>query len=412
MMEIDFLIQWKNKVTDKTNLALKIKEMLTQLFRDVKSSKFYFDSDDGNSYEFDYKHSERNEKVYLKISCNYSEAKSAKLLSSIRDVICNGKHRKDFLIICTYDEASLSYCCRLMKPFGIFERHLRELMYLITVKAFGADWVNKTFPEETIADIKEKSHGIENEKLTETALELLDYSEISAYLFDERYFEYTAEQILENKLSDELLETLSKNEIISIISNSRKDTLWNKLFSNNQKIQNINKDTIEAIRRYRNDIMHHHTLNEKKYKEMQTVVKQVDKSVILAIKDIENKIYTENEYISVFSTMNNVLYEAIRAFNNAMKINIPDISASLDMTLKNLSEIGKSISDAYSQNLSSAIHRMCNPIANLSFPDYSKLFETHKYSSEISETPLLDDLSSDKSELQEILEDDNDNQSE
>ncbi len=236
-MEIDFLIQWKNKVTDKTDLTSKVKEMLTQLFRDVKSNKFYFDSDDGNSYKLDYKNSERDEKIYLKILCNYSEAKSAKFLSSIRDIIYNGKHRKDFLIICTYDEASLSYCCRLMKPFGMFERHLRELMYLITVKAFGADWVNKTFPKEMIADIKEKSHGMNSQDLTETAFELLDYSEISNYLFDERYFEYTAEQILENKLSDELLETLSKNEIISIISNSRKDTLWNKLFSKNQKIK-------------------------------------------------------------------------------------------------------------------------------------------------------------------------------
>ena len=390
-MEIDFLIQWKNKVTDKTDLTSKVKEMLTQLFRDVKSNKFYFDSDDGNSYKLDYKNSERDEKIYLKILCNYSEAKSDKFLSSIRDIIYNGKHRKDFLIICTYDEASLSYCCRLMKPFGMFERHLRELMYLITVKAFGADWVNKTFPKEMIADIKEKSHGMNSQDLTETAFELLDYSEISNYLFDERYFEYTAEQILENKLSDELLETLSKNEIISIISNSRKDTLWNKLFSKNQKIKNINKDIIDAIRRYRNDIMHHHTLNEKKYKEMQTVVKQVDKSVILAIKDIEDKIYTENEYISVFSTMNNVLYETIRAFNDAMKINIPNISASLNIALKNFSEIAKSISDAYSQNLSTAIQRVCNSVTNLSLPDYSKLFEMHKYPSEISEIPLLDD---------------------
>lgn len=244
--------------------------MLTQLFRNVKSSKFYLDSDDGNSYEFDYKNSERDEKVYLKISCNYSEAKSAKLLSNIRDTIYNGEHRKDFLIICTYDEASLSYCCRLMKPFGMFERHLRELMYLITVKAFGADWVNKTFPPKMISDIKEKnhekkgkSHGINNQNLTETVFELLDYSEILSYLFDERYFDY----MLECELSEQSLETLPKKELISIISNLRKDTLWNKLFSKNQRINNLTKDTINAIRIYRNDIMHHHTLNEEKYKK-------------------------------------------------------------------------------------------------------------------------------------------------
>lgn len=41
-MEIDFLIQWNNKVIDKTDLASKIKEMLTQLFRNVEDNKFYF----------------------------------------------------------------------------------------------------------------------------------------------------------------------------------------------------------------------------------------------------------------------------------------------------------------------------------------------------------------------------------
>ena len=240
-MEIDFLIQWKNKVADKTDLAFKIKEMLTQLFRNVKSSKFYFDSDDGNPYEFDYKNAERDEKVYLKISCNYSEAKSAKLLSSIRDKICIGEHKKDFLIICTYDEASLSYCCRLMKPLGKFERQLRELMYLITVKAFGTDWVDKSFQKEMLDKIKKQTHGkVRNDRLTETAFEWLEYSEIISYLFSERYFEYTAEQAIDDELSDEKLRLLSKEDIIKIISKARKETLWDKFF-NNKNISRLTK---------------------------------------------------------------------------------------------------------------------------------------------------------------------------
>ncbi len=230
-MEIDFLIQWKNNVADKTDLASKIKEMLTQFFRDVKSNRFYFDSNDGSSYKVDYKNSERNEKIYLKISCDYSEAKSAKLLSSIRDIICIGEHKKDFLIICTYDEASLSYCCRLMKPLGKFERRLRELMYLITVKAFGADWVDKSFPKEMLDKIKEQTHGqVRNDRLTETAFEWLDYGEIISYLFSERYLEYTAEQVIDDELSDEKLRSLSKEDIIRACSVSQRVRIFEHNF--------------------------------------------------------------------------------------------------------------------------------------------------------------------------------------
>lgn len=147
---------------------------------------------------------------------------------------------------------------------------------------------------------------------------------------------------------------------------------------------------------------------------MRTVVRQADQIIILAIKDIEEKIYTENEYISVFSTIDNVLYKAIRAFKSAMKINIPDISASLEIARKKFSEIAKSISNAYSQNYFDSISTIqkafSDSIANL--PDYSKLVEMYKYPSELLNTPLLEELSSYKSNLTDLIEGDKNNKSE
>ena len=57
--------------------------------------------------------------------------------------------------------------------------------------------------------------------------------------------------------------------------------------------------------------------------------------------------------------MNNVLYETIRAFNDAMKINIPNISASLNIALKNFSEIAKSISDGVMMHYIISISSYC-----------------------------------------------------
>ena len=71
--------------------------------------------------------------------------------------------------------------------------------------------------------IKKQTHGkVRNDRLTETAFEWLEYSEIISYLFSERYFEYTAEQAIDDELSDEKLRLLSKEDIIKIISKSKK----------------------------------------------------------------------------------------------------------------------------------------------------------------------------------------------
>lgn len=397
-MEIDFLIQWNNKVIDKTDLASKIKEMLTQLFRNVEDNKFYFDLDDDNDYKVDYKNSEKDEKVYLKISCDYSEAKSAKVLSSIRDIICNGEHRKDFLVICTYDEASLSYCCRLMRPFGIFERHLRELMYLITVKAFGVDWVEKSFPKEMIDKIKEQTHGkVRNEKLTETAFEWLDYSEIIEYLFSERYLEYTAEYAMDNELSDEKLKLLSKEGIINIISKARKEILWDKLFLNNEKIGRLTKKDMESFRVYRNDIMHHHTISEERFKIIQKDIGKANQSLRLAINEIESKIYTQEEYRTVFSLSGNIITGIISTFNKIFDINVLNISNVIGKALENLMNMVNAV-----PNITKTMNQVIRMITLPSeMTDYSKFLENH------TESPIINDCykSSDSTAIQHDSQD-------
>lgn len=341
-MEIAFIILWKEKIENKTDLTGRIKEMLKQVFEAVTDDSFSYTFNEKHSYSFNYSLSEKDDKAYLKITNKESDTIAAKALSSIRDILSKGEHRNDFYIICSYDEASLYYCCMLMKPMGIFEWHLRELIYLITTKAFGADWANKI--QEDIRDsIKKKTHGLSDEKITETALEFLTYGNIISVLFEERYINIPPEIILENELSDDKLKSLSKEDIIAIISNNRKCSLWNKLFSN---IKGIDKKTIKNISGYRNDVMHQHTLNDEKYNAILNEVEKADKIITQAITDIENKIYTEEERKIVSSSTAYALYETI----SALQSSLPDPSLSAAKIATMLSALQSSLPD-YSQNL-------------------------------------------------------------
>lgn len=359
-MEIDFMFLWKSKVSDKRDLFSKVKDMLVQVFPDTQKDYISFIINN-EIFKIPYKCSKgSDDSVYLKIECNQSDAKSAKILSAIREKICNGKHRKDFSIISTFDEASLSYCCRLMKPFGVFERRLRELMYLITVKAFGADWVEQSFPKDMINKIKEKTKGyITDDKITELAFELLDYGEIIDYLFSERRFGYTTEQIIDEELSDERLKSLSKEDIVQIVSKARKDTLWNKFFFNNKQLNFIEKERINSLRNYRNDIMHHHTINESKFQVIKKEINAVNKKLILAITDIDGKIYTNEEYGTVFSLIGNLTVGILDGIKKLFDEKFFDTMKTIGTVISNISEkmkiISPDISKVFKPDISQAL---------------------------------------------------------
>lgn len=71
------------------------------------------------------------------MSCNATPARAAKYLDSVTNRLIQGEHRKTWNIVISYDEVSQLYCCKLMPLFGIFERRIRELVYITIIKIFG-----------------------------------------------------------------------------------------------------------------------------------------------------------------------------------------------------------------------------------------------------------------------------------
>ncbi len=336
MMEIDFMILWKKNVSEKTNLQKSVLEMLEMVFPNTNLEELFFKESHNITHILPYKISNNStDIVYLKIECNYSDAKAAKTLSLVRDKLCLGKHKAKFSIICSYDDASLSFCCRLMKPFGVFERRLREIMYLSTVKLFGYDWVAKTFPPELINKIKEKTNGISDEKLTEKAFEFLDYSEITSYLFCKRRKNPNLNEILDIKLSDDNLKLLSEEEIINIIQETRYTSLWDMLFSDNIELKLLAKK-VDSFRRYRNDTMHHHTMDIKTFKKIQSELNKANRELKIAVLDMEHKIYTQEVVESVISVLGMMIAQIVEGMSEIVLTLMEDIGKTTFEIIKNL----------------------------------------------------------------------------
>lgn len=150
----------------------------------------------------------------MKITCPYSEMKAADILDKIKLSMQRGKHKANLNVILIYDEVSQTYCCKLMKYFGIFERRLRQLMYLTLIKAFGIEWYERSFTEAMKTNLQAKTHG-QKEMLIEGALNELAYEELKTYLFESSS---TIDSILNQELSKDKLEELSKEDIINYIN--------------------------------------------------------------------------------------------------------------------------------------------------------------------------------------------------
>lgn len=365
------MILWKKNAKEKKNLLLKVNEMIETVFPEAYTDHIIINSPKNIEYVFPYKVSvSKDDIAYLKIECNYSEMMAAKYLSLIRDEILQKGFRSYFSIICTFDEASLSFCCKLMKPFGIFERRLREIMYLTTVKAFGYDWVAITFPKELLEKIKEKTHGLSDEKLTELAFEYLDYSEITDYLFAENR-KISLDVIVDIELSDDHLDSLSKNEIINILKKARKESLWNALFAGIYYLPNI-EETIDRLRGYRNDIMHHHRMDEKTYAEVRKELKNINIQLTNAIKIMESRIYSKDEYEIVLPNLGQLAYKMIEAINSLFDSSLVNAAkAALDIVAKIAkSSIIKSIPDLTPliNNLPQMSQIGLNQITNIKLP--------------------------------------------
>ena len=159
--------------------------------------------------------------VFLKLSCNATPARAAKYLDSVTNRLIQGEHRKTWNIVISYDEVSQLYCCKLMPLFGIFERRIRELVYITIIKIFGVGWYDNSFSKSLQDAMKGKGNKT---KMVESALNELTYEQLKEYLFTP-FCGRNISEVLEQELSESSVEELSKEEILDIVNQCRSESL-------------------------------------------------------------------------------------------------------------------------------------------------------------------------------------------
>lgn len=303
-MEVDVIVLPKDGSKQELQLEMKqtIKNVFKKLYLDVQDEDFQFDLD-GEIVEIKYQLSSKNANmVFVKFECEYTPAKSAKVLDCCINKLIQGEHRKDWNIVITYDEVSQMYCCKLMPLFGTFERRTRELVYITVIKIFGVGWYEKSFSESLQNALKGKGNKT---KLVEGALNELTYEQLKEYLFVP-FSSQNLSEVLESELAKERIESLSKEEITNILDKCRSISLWDRFFGTDKKFQNF-KEKIDELQPYRNTVMHHKRITQQEYEKVRKLLKAVNKLLVDAINSLEEDIYTETRLVDVVSALGNVI---------------------------------------------------------------------------------------------------------
>lgn len=318
-MEIIFIFLKKdeNKSTRRSEIIQLLKAVTTSVDDDVINFTF-----EGSSYELPYMiSSDTYKRRVLKVECNASELKAARILDSFKYLLIAGVHRKSFYINVAYDEAALTFCNKAFKLLGAFERKLRELIYLILLTTMGTQWVDRTIPEDLQRTIKEVSHG--KVTLVESALDELTIQNLETFLFDSRYpddfdewFEYISREEVIGEIDVEVL----RQSILQM----RKITLWERYFSDVEDIALV-KAHLEQIRKYRNNVMHHKRFTYDDYLSLRCSIKSLMKAIDKAITNFENNAFN----VSMAYYFSSAFYEQFKYVAN-------ELSKSMEVLAKSI----------------------------------------------------------------------------
>lgn len=328
-MEIDFIFLKKEKAKSDSSLKELVWELLGDIFIEI-DGKTYYEDEKKQRQEVCYQLSEKNNNLYLKVSCTYSEMKSAAILDRVRTVLQKGPHKANLNTILIYDEVSQVYCCKLMYHFGIFERRLRELMYLTLIKAFGINWYEESFTKAMKENLLSKTHG-QKEMLVEGALNELAYEELKTYLF-EPYS--TMDNLLENELAKEKLQDMSKEQLVRYINMGRSRSIWDRFFSDIKGLENM-QERINYLQPNRNKVMHHKTLSKQEFFELRKTLNEVNRKLEIAVVNVENRIYTEDDLKQVLSAISRTLVNGLGSVVDKWRESVrPFLSALGQITLE------------------------------------------------------------------------------
>ena len=211
---------------------------------------------------------------YVQFSEDGENEGIAKRLSDVDEYVCAHFH-----VIFLEDGCSAYFNRRLYPLVSGFEYKLRKLLYLTS----------------TINHDEKSASNIAD-------LESQDFGQIFTLLFIDTTFMGKVKEEVKTRNR----EIFSKADVIAAIESIDENTLWDTL---------LGKDSVPTLRRrfydvreYRNDVMHSHHVNWKRYREILFLYKAINSELDMALHDIE----VVESKVSSKPTFNQTLEGALR----------------------------------------------------------------------------------------------------
>ena len=206
-----------------------------------------------------------------------------------KNLMKNSEIRKAYHVITLFDDVSSYYCIKAYYVFHEYEKQIRRLIYKYLIMNLGAMWVDKTVSNELKSQVKERMANKNDEKLIAEILHEMDMSQLEKYLFDP-IREVSATDVVDNLLSEDNIERMTKEEIASTLQSARPQSLWDKYFATHISI-NCLQEKMDVIRINRNKVAHCKPFYSQDYSTSMKILKDegLIEKLTLAIDTFETK---------------------------------------------------------------------------------------------------------------------------
>ena len=297
----------------------------------------------------------------------------AQTLEEIKKKIRESAHRVNYYINICYDGSAEYYCSKLMIPLAIFERNLRQFLYLILISLYDIEWADEFISKEVIDDIKKKNNNNIN-KLVEKGLEYFTFQNYIECLFTPRNLK-SIEEMMKEVNNENEKEGVTKEDIVKIINNNAEKTMWEVIFNDITDIKiEFSRKEIDKIRKIRNEVVHNKEMTSQKYEEYKKIINELNKKIKMVITKIEEEKYREkifdirlilDMYLNKFKEISNIISNSFKT-NIELEKMIQSVTVMSNIIEQNNKRFENQIKPILTQanliNQSNQISNLINPI--------------------------------------------------
>ncbi|MDQ0362116.1 hypothetical protein [Breznakia pachnodae] len=294
-MKIDYIFFNKDISKDsKISYSLSLEVYINGLFPSSTENRIFFEMNK-TKYVVNYSHSYDFNKTigYLQIEIEGLNEKNAKVLSEIDGMLLNTSMREKYGITTLYDDSSNYFCHKLFKKIGIFERRIRQLIYIILFKTFNSNWVDETMSKDIRDGVKKNTGGRWGDVMNEEALNHMTFYDLTNFLTKPN--DSKPIEILDS-LDVEQISKMSENELRDKLYDLKPKPLWDELFSNYESLENL-LPSITKISKYRNHVAHNKKIKYEKYKTWSKEIDKINKDLLYAERVIKGKVFELDDIV-------------------------------------------------------------------------------------------------------------------